>query len=57
MNPTPQLLTETEAARMLRISRKAVAGFVPHIRLSARRKRYRLADLLKFINCQPTRKD
>lgn len=45
----PQLLTETEAAKMLRISRKSVAQFIPAIRLSERRKRYLLTDIEKYI--------
>jgi excisionase family DNA binding protein len=40
-----QLVTETEAARLLRVSRSTVRKLLKCVRLSPRGKRYRLADI------------
>jgi hypothetical protein len=47
-----QLLKESEAAALLRVSRSMVQNIIPCIRLSERRKRYRLADILRLTSCK-----
>jgi excisionase family DNA binding protein len=51
--PTAQLVTETEAASLLRVSRSTVRRLLQPIRLSPRGKRYRLADIFQLQ--QPTK--
>jgi len=51
---TAQLVTETEAASLLRVSRSTVRRLLQPIRLSPRGTRYRLADIVRLSN--PTRK-
>jgi excisionase family DNA binding protein len=48
-----QLVTETEAASLLRVSRSTVRRLLQPIRLSPRGTRYRLADILTLQ--QPTK--
>jgi len=45
----PQLITEKEAAGLLRISRNRVKNLLPRVRLSAHGTRYDLADIAKLI--------
>lgn len=45
----PQLITEKEAAGLLRVSRRKVQTLLPRVRLSARGTRYDAADLLRLI--------
>jgi hypothetical protein len=47
--PALQLITEAEAAGMLRISRNRVKTLLPRIRLSTRRTRYDLRDVVALI--------
>jgi excisionase family DNA binding protein len=47
---TAQLVTETEAAQLLRVSRSTVRRLLQPIRLSQRGKRYRLADIFQLAN-------
>jgi hypothetical protein len=45
----PQLITEEEAAGVLRVSRNRVKQLLPRVRLSTRRTRYDLADVRALI--------
>jgi len=45
----PQLITEKEAAGLLRISRNRVKNLLPRVRLSAHGTRYDLADVRALI--------
>jgi hypothetical protein len=47
--PAVQLITEAEAAGMLRISRNRVKNLLPRVRLSSRRTRYDLRDVVALI--------
>jgi len=47
---SPQLITEKEAATLLRISRNKVKNHLPRIRLSAHGTRYDMADIVRLIN-------
>jgi excisionase family DNA binding protein len=47
---TAQLVTETEAAQLLRVSRSTVRRLLEPIRLSQRGKRYRLQDIFQLAN-------
>lgn len=46
---TPQLITEKEAAGLLRISRRKVQTLLPRVRLSQRGTRYDVSDVLALI--------
>lgn len=46
----PQLITEKEAAALLRISRSKVKHHLPRIRLSAHGVRYDVADVRALID-------
>jgi hypothetical protein len=46
----PQLITEKEAAGMLRVSRNRVKQLLPCVRLSARGTRYDISDVVQLIN-------
>jgi len=45
----PQLITEKEAAGLLRISRRKVQTLLPRVRLSARGTRYDMSDVARLI--------
>jgi len=45
----PQLITEKEAAGMLRVSRNRVKQLLPCVRLSARGTRYDISDVVALI--------
>lgn len=45
----PQLITEEEAAGLLRVSRNRVKQLLPRVRLSARRTRYDITDVVALI--------
>jgi hypothetical protein len=45
----PQLITEEEAAGVLRVSRNRVKQLLPRVRLSTRRTRYDIADVMRLI--------
>jgi hypothetical protein len=45
----PQLITEKEAAGLLRISRNRVKNLLPRVRLSAHGTRYDIADVQRLI--------
>jgi hypothetical protein len=45
----PQLITEKEAAGLLRISRNRVKNLLPRVRLSAHGTRYDITDVLRLI--------
>lgn len=45
----PQLITEKEAAGLLRVSRRKVQTLLPRVRLSARGTRYDMADIQKLV--------
>jgi hypothetical protein len=47
---SPQLITEKEAATLLRISRNKVKNHLPRIKLSAHGTRYDMADIHRLIN-------
>jgi hypothetical protein len=47
--PAVQLITEAEAAGMLRVSRNRVKNLLPRVRLSTRRTRYDLRDVFALI--------
>jgi hypothetical protein len=49
---TAQLVTETEAAALLRVSRSTVRRLLECVRLSPRGRRYRLADILRLTSCK-----
>lgn len=46
---TPQLITEKEAAGLLRVSRRKVQTLLPRVRLSARGTRYDMTDVVALI--------
>jgi hypothetical protein len=46
---TPQLVTEKEAAGLLRVSRNRVKQLLPCVRLSARGTRYDITDVVALI--------
>lgn len=46
---TPQLITEKEAAGLLRVSRRRVQTLLPRVRLSARGTRYDMTDVVALI--------
>lgn len=46
----PQLITEEEAAGLLRVSRNRVKQLLPRVRLSTRRTRYDISDVMQLIN-------
>lgn len=46
----PALITEKEAAALLRISRSKVKHHLPRVRLSAHGVRYDVADVRAFID-------
>jgi hypothetical protein len=45
----PQLITEEEAAGLLRVSRNRVKQLLPRVRLSTRRTRYDISDVQRLI--------
>ena len=45
----PQLITEEEAAGLLRVSRNRVKQLLPRVRLSTRRTRYDITDVQRLI--------
>jgi hypothetical protein len=45
----PQLITEEEAAGLLRVSRNRVKQLLPRVRLSTRRTRYDIIDVQRLI--------
>jgi hypothetical protein len=45
----PQLITEKEAAGLLRISRNRVKNLLPRVRLSAHGTRYDITDVMRLI--------
>ena len=45
----PQLITEKEAAGLLRVSRRKVQTLLPRVRLSARGTRYDMSDVVALI--------
>jgi hypothetical protein len=45
----PQLITEKEAAGLLRISRNRVKNLLPRVRLSAHGTRYDISDVMRLI--------
>ena len=45
----PQLVTEKEAAGLLRVSRNRVKQLLPCVRLSSRGTRYDIADIQKLV--------
>lgn len=45
----PQLITEKEAAGMLRVSRNRVKQLLPCVRLSSRGTRYDISDVVALI--------
>ena len=45
----PQLITEEEAAGLLRVSRNRVKQLLPRVRLSTRRTRYDISDVEALI--------
>jgi len=45
----PQLITEEEAAGLLRVSRNRVKQLLPRVRLSTRRTRYDINDVQRLI--------
>jgi hypothetical protein len=45
----PQLITEEEAAGVLRVSRNRVKQLLPRVRLSTRRTRYDISDVMRLI--------
>ena len=45
----PQLITEEEAAGLLRVSRNRVKQLLPRVRLSTRRTRYDVQDVVALI--------
>jgi hypothetical protein len=45
----PQLITEKEAAGLLRISRNRVKNLLPRVRLSAHGTRYDMSDVVALI--------
>jgi hypothetical protein len=45
----PQLITEEEAAGLLRVSRNRVKQLLPRVRLSTRRTRYDISDVRRLI--------
>ena len=45
----PQLITEKEAAGMLRVSRNRVKQLLPCVRLSSRGTRYDITDVVALI--------
>ena len=46
---TPQLITEKEAAGLLRVSRNRVKQLLPRVRLSAHGTRYDISDVVALI--------
>jgi hypothetical protein len=45
----PKLITEEEAAGVLRVSRNRVKQLLPRVRLSTRRTRYDISDVMRLI--------
>lgn len=45
----PQLITEKEAAGLLRVSRNRVKELLPRVRLSAHGTRYDISDVVALI--------
>ena len=50
-----QLLTETEAAKLLRVSRSTVRKLLTPVRLSQNGVRYRASDMEKLIQSKTTK--